>query len=132
MEPTAPEAAALPFDMWIARDDLTMALADELKVLEPYGEANPEPVFGLRDVYFSDARPMGVDGRHAWFSFAGRRIPQAVWWGHGADAEIIRAHAAARYDILFTVTTSDYGTEQPHVELRLVAVRAAAQGGGVC
>ena len=47
--------------------------------------------------------------------------------GHGADAEIIRAHAATRYDVLFTLATSSYGSDasQPHLELRLVDVRPA-------
>lgn len=121
----AQDAAAISFDGWIERNELTMALVEDIRRLEPFGEANPEPVFGLKGVYFSDARPIGMDGRHASFSFAGRNVPRAVWWGHGADAEIIRAHAAMRYDVLFTLTSSDYGTELPHVELRIVAIRAS-------
>ena len=104
-----------------------MELYSDILRLEPFGEGNPEPVFGLKGVFFSDARPVGQDGRHAAFSFAGRGVPRAVWWGHGADAEIIRAHAATRYDVLFTLATSSYGSDasQPHLELRLVDVRPA-------
>ena len=76
-------------------------------------------------MFFSDARPIGQDGRHAAFAFAGRGVPRAVWWGHGADAEIIRAHAATRYDVLFTLATSNYGPDAPRIELRLVDVRPA-------
>ena len=103
-----------------------MALYEDIRRLEPFGEGNPEPVFGFKGVFFSDARPVGQDGRHAVFSFAGRGIPRAVWWGHGADAESVRAHAATRYDVLFTLTTSEYGTDLPHVELRIVDIRPAA------
>ena len=124
---TAPDAAAIPFDGWLEPSDLTMEFYSDILRLEPFGEGHPEPVFGLKGVFFSDARPVGQDGRHAAFSFAGRGVPRAVWWGHGADAEIIRAHAATRYDVLFTLATSSYGSDasQPHLELRLVDVRPA-------
>ena len=94
--------------------------------MEPFGEGNPEPVFGLKGVFFSDARPIGQDGRHASFAFAGRNLPRAVWWGHGADAEDIRAHSATRYDVLFTLATSNYRTDAHHVELRIVDIRPVA------
>ena len=123
---TAPDAGAIPFDGWLSPAEVTMALYEDIRRLEPFGEGNPEPVFGFKGVFFSDARPVGQDGRHAVFSFAGRGIPRAVWWGHGADAESVRAHAATRYDVLFTLTTSDYGTDLPHVELRIVDIRPAA------
>lgn len=123
---TAPDAGAIPFDGWILPAEITMELYEDIRRLEPFGEGNPEPVFGFKGVFFSDARPIGQDGRHAVFSFAGRGIPRAVWWGHGPDAENVRAHAATRYDVLFTLTTSDYGTDLPHVELRIVDIRPAA------
>ena len=120
------DAGAIVFDCWLSPSDITMELYDDIRRLEPFGEGNPEPVFGLKGVFFSDARPIGQDGRHAVFSFAGRGVPRAVWWGHGAEAETIRAHAATRYDVLFTLTASDYGTDVPHVELRIVDIRPAA------
>ena len=123
---TAPDAGAIPFDGWLSFADVNMALYDDIRRLEPFGEGNPEPVFGFNGVFFSDARPIGQDGRHAVFSFAGRGLPRAVWWGHGADAECVRAHAATRYDVLFTLTTSDYGTDLPHLELRIVDIRPHA------
>ena len=120
---TAPDAAAIAFDGWVEPSDLTLDLCSEVSRLEPFGEGNPEPVFGLRNVAFADVRPMGVDGRHISFAFANRSIPRAVWWNHGCDAEKLRAHAAARFDMLFTLLASDYSPEGPVPELRLVAVR---------
>ncbi|MBQ6338467.1 MAG: single-stranded-DNA-specific exonuclease RecJ [Kiritimatiellae bacterium] len=119
----APDAAAVAFDGWVEPSDLTLGLCGELTRLEPFGEGNPEPVFGLQDVAFADIRPMGIDGRHVSFSFVNRSIPRAVWWNHGCDAEELRAHAAARFDLLFTLLASDYGPDGPVPELRLVAVR---------
>ena len=119
----APDAAAIAFDGWLEPTDLTLGLCGDLSRLEPFGEGNPEPVFGLQNVAFADVRPMGADGRHVSFTFANRSIPRAVWWNHGCDAEELRAHAAARFDLLFTLQSSDYGLDGPVPELRLVNVR---------
>ena len=119
----APDAAAIEFDGWLEPMDLTLGLCDELSRFEPFGEGNPEPVFGIQNVAFADIRPMGADGRHVSFTFADRSIPRAVWWNHGADADELRRHSSARFDLLFTLQKSDYGMEGPVPELRLVAVR---------
>ena len=119
----APDAAAIEFDGWLEPTDLTLGLCDELSRFEPFGEGNPEPVFGIQSVAFSDIRPMGTDGRHVSFTFADKSIPRAVWWNHGADADELRKHASARFDLLFTLQKSDFGMEGPVPELRLVAVR---------
>ena len=118
-----PEAAAIAFDCWLEPADLDMGLYDDICRLEPFGEGNPEPVFGIQNVAFSDIRPIGVDGRHVTFSFANRSIPRAVWWNHGHDADELRAHASARFDLLFTLHASDFGVDSPALELRIVAVR---------
>ena len=118
-----PDAAAIAFDGWLEPADLTLDLYNDLCRLEPFGEGNPEPLFGLRNVAFSDIRPMGVDGRHVSFAFVNRAIPRAVWWNHGCDAEYLRAHAAARFDILFSLQASDYCSDVPMPELRFAAVR---------
>ena len=119
----APDAAAIQFDGFLEPSDLTLDLCRELSRLEPFGEGNPEPVFGLRNVAFADIRPMGTDGRHLSFSFANRLVPRAVWWGHGSDVEDLRKHSEARFDLLFALQVSDFGLEGPVPELRLVDVR---------
>ena len=109
-------------DAWLQPSDLTTAFYDQLKMLEPFGEGNPEPVFGVRDVAFADIRLLGQDGRHASFTFSNRAMPRAVWWNAGQRADELRAHSAARFDVLFTLFLSDYG-ENEHLELRLTDVR---------
>ena len=106
-------------ELWISPGDLTMELHEALSVMEPFGEGNPEPVFGIRGILFSDVRLMGENGKHASFSFADRRIPRATWWNHGSEAEDIRARSAARFDVTFTLDVSDWGGEEPHLELRV-------------
>jgi single-stranded-DNA-specific exonuclease len=103
-----------------------MELHEALSMMAPFGEGNPEPVFGLRNVTFSDVRLMGNNGKHASFSFSERRIPRATWWNHGSDAEKLRAKSASRFDITFTLDVSDWGGEEPHLELRICEVGLSA------
>ncbi len=42
--------ARLGITAWLAPEQITEALMDELETLHPYGQGNPEPVFGLRGV----------------------------------------------------------------------------------
>ena len=109
-------------EMWLDPGDLTMELHEALSKMEPFGEGNPVPVFGLKGVCLSDIRIMGENGRHAAFSFGDRRIPRATWWNHGADAERLRSGAASRFDVTFTLDVSEWGGEEPHPELRICGI----------
>ena len=120
----ASSAGAVMFDGWMEPEEITLDLCETIRRLEPFGEGNPEPVFGISNVAFGDVRVVGMDGRHAALSFVDSSIPRAVWWGHGQDVEALRAKSAARYDVLFTPAVSDYGGEL-HVELHIVALRPA-------
>ena len=106
-------------EVWIEPSDVTLELADEIRQLEPFGEGNAEPVFGLKGVYFADVKPFGVDGKHlsATLRTSGLR---AVQWCGGDRVEELRAKSAEPHDIAFTLAISDYG--ERHVELRLVAI----------
>lgn len=120
---------AQAFDGWISPSDLTLENYDALRALEPFGEGNPQPVFGIRGVAFSRVVPMGADGRHLSVAFTDRAVPRAVWWGRGELAEKLRGGAFRRCDIVFTLTSSDFGGEPPHVELSLVDVFPAETDG---
>ena len=105
-------------DIWIEPKDVTLELADEVARLEPFGEGNPEPTFGLRGVTLADVRPLGSDGRHLTLSLRESRL-RGVFWNHGDMVEDLRA-SPVRRDLVFALAVSDYG--ERHVELRLVAV----------
>jgi single-stranded-DNA-specific exonuclease len=107
-------------DAWLSPKDLTVDLAAWVARMEPFGEGNPEPVFGLRGVELADAKPMGIEGRHLSLAFRDRAVPRAVWWNHGDEVEKLRAAFDRRYDITFKIALSDYG--ELHTELRLMTL----------
>ena len=105
-------------DAWVSPDDLTIELAEWITRLEPFGEGNPEPVFGMKSAVLRDIRPLGAEGRHLALTVNGMR---SVWWGRGDVVEELRRSSSAVRDVLFTVEESDYGSH--HVELRIVEIR---------
>jgi len=73
--------ARLQLAAWIKPDQIREPLMDELAELHPFGQSNPEPVFGLRGVVFQH-RPEVFKEQHFRFSFddgRGRRLFGVAW-----------------------------------------------------
>ena len=111
--------SAVRVDAWVRPEDITLELADEIRLLEPFGTGNPEPVLGLKDVGFADVKPLGLDGRHLSVTLRNSGL-RAVQWQHGDLVEKLRAESARLHDITFTLSVSEYG--ERHVELRLTGI----------
>lgn len=58
---------ALQIDKVLQPRDLSLALADELRQLEPTGQDNPSPLFAARNLRVVDAQTVGKDGQHLRF-----------------------------------------------------------------
>jgi single-stranded-DNA-specific exonuclease len=74
-------AARLNISAWIAPGQVNEGLMDELDALRPYGQGNPEPVFGLRRIVFR-RRPEIFKARHFRFWIEderGRGINGVAW-----------------------------------------------------
>lgn len=112
-------------DLWVSPSDLTLGLYDDVQSMAPFGVGNPCPEFGLRGILIPEMNIMGENGKHASFKFADRRIPRAVWWGHGESVEILRKKSSERFDITFTVDVSAWNGEEPHLELRITSIASA-------
>lgn len=106
-------------EMVLESSDITLELADALKVMEPFGEGNEEPVFGLKGVTLADVRTLGTGGKHLSMTVKPCAL-RAVWWGHGELVESVRAAGSAPHDISFCLSVSNYG--ERHVELRIVDI----------
>lgn len=112
------EYGEFPIDAWVTPGDMTVEFADSLMRMEPFGEENPEPVFAFKNVYFSDVRVMGNDGRHLQLTFPGGL--RAVWWNKGPRFESLRARSHLPADVMFKASISTYG--EKHVELKILSV----------
>ena len=109
-------------DAWVGPGDLTLDSVERLLTMEPFGVGNPEPLLGLRGVRIANVQLLGAEGRH--LRLALDNGLSGVWWGHGAEAERLRAiGSAATADVVFRVAISGYGRR--HVELGIVDVLAA-------
>ncbi|HEY4988983.1 MAG TPA: single-stranded-DNA-specific exonuclease RecJ, partial [Opitutaceae bacterium] len=71
----------LTLSAWLSPDQINEGLMDELEALHPYGQANPEPVFGLRGVVLR-RRPEIFKIRHFrfWIEDSRGRLLNGVAW----------------------------------------------------
>jgi single-stranded-DNA-specific exonuclease len=73
--------ARLEIAAWLAPEQITERLMDELDTLHPFGQGNPEPVFGVSGVVFRHA-PEIFKEQHFRFHFEdgrGRRLHGVAW-----------------------------------------------------
>ncbi|MDD6127139.1 MAG: single-stranded-DNA-specific exonuclease RecJ [Veillonellaceae bacterium] len=72
--------------------DVTLDLIEEIARLEPYGEGNPKPLFGARNLRGEGARAIGKDRTHLKFFLSGREQSiEMLWWSHAALAGLVNA-----------------------------------------
>lgn len=76
-----PVERELPISAWIAPEQIGPRLMEELDSLHPFGQGNPEPVFGVRGIVLRQ-RPDVFKGAHFRFCFddsRGRRLFGVAW-----------------------------------------------------
>ncbi|MDI3281521.1 MAG: DHHA1 domain-containing protein, partial [Bacillota bacterium] len=80
----------LAVDAVVAPEEIGLALAEELRLLEPCGAGNPEPVLALRGVRIRRCHRIGTTGAHLRLRLTAGEGPaflDAVGWGLGKEAE---------------------------------------------
>ena len=73
--------AKLKISVWLTPEQIRDRLMDEIEALQPFGQGNPEPVFGVRGVVLRQ-RPVVFKEHHFRFSFddaQGRRLHGVAW-----------------------------------------------------
>lgn len=67
---------------WLQPDDLNTTLLEELELLHPFGQGNPQPVFGLRGITIGQPPELFGRQRNLRFSLAtgnGASVPVIAW-----------------------------------------------------
>ncbi len=70
-------------DMEVPLSYWTEKAIEELKILEPFGEGNPYPIFIARDLRIDDFITIGHENQHLkfWFKDDKGDVYPALWWG---------------------------------------------------
>lgn len=93
-------------DMILRAEDVSMELAEELQILEPYGVGNPMPVFAMRDMELLECTPVS-GGKHTRLLLsADGKTFSAMCFSMSPSA--LDLYAGDRVDILFTLDINEY------------------------
>jgi single-stranded-DNA-specific exonuclease len=92
---------AITIDAEVGANDLTFALSQDLRQMEPFGAGNPRPVFltrGLRVV----GDPKVIKEQHLKFRIAGEnnRPLEAIWW-RGLEETTATPQPGERIDLAY-------------------------------
>ncbi len=89
-----------------SRTMLTMKCVESLDLLEPCGNENPKPLFGLIDARLQEVVPIGA-GKHVRLRVEKfGQMYDCVWFGHEADA--LGITAGDRIDLAFHPQVSEF------------------------
>jgi single-stranded-DNA-specific exonuclease len=107
----------LAIDGEVSLGDLSLSLIAELKMLEPYGLGNPEPVLAARDLQVMQY-PRKVGNDHLKMKVRGQgKVMEAIGFGMGKILEELQG-LSGRIDLAFCPTINSYrGTQD--VQLRI-------------
>jgi len=110
-------------DCELTAEDLSFELVNELRRCEPYGQANPKPLFAIRGARLLDQAAIGSNGQHLKLRVeVGGRNYDAIWWQRGESFG-----EYARYQLLDLCCSLDVNEFQgfPALQLILEDVRPA-------
>lgn len=121
---TYPASVFVPsakYECTLNLSQLTLQTAQELSLLAPYGEGNPQPVFLAKDVGLEDVETMGRDGAHlrANAEQEGRLI-RLVAFGKGKESRLYMS--GGRFNILYTPEANVW-QQRARLQLMLRAIK---------
>ena len=107
--------------------DITLSLAQELQLLEPYGVGNPVPVFALFGVEILESAAVS-GGRHTRFTLGtgDGHVLQAMCFGSGMEELSLFAGDLA--DLMFTVDINEWNGRKS-VQLIIKDIRRSEEDG---
>ncbi|AGA58611.1 single-stranded-DNA-specific exonuclease RecJ [Thermobacillus composti KWC4] len=106
-------------DLVCAMDEATLAAAEQLKLLEPYGHGNPRPTLLIADVPVRSARTIGKDGRHLHITPQGPPGTTFEAVGFGLGEWAARISDTARVDLVGELNINEWnGRRKPQLLVR--------------
>ena len=79
-------------EMELAPEEITFELVEELAKLEPFGMANPKPLFGVRGIRGTAAQAIGKEGQHLRFQVGTTEKPlTALLWNRSDYVGIVNS-----------------------------------------
>ena len=106
--------------------ELDYALVENLAVLQPFGNGNPEPVFACLGVEIADARPVGREGQHLKLTLRDprtrRRGAQPVWDAIAFRLGALSDGLPSLVDLAFTLEINEY-SGQRRLQLNVKDIR---------
>ncbi len=98
--------ATLQIDLELQPSQITLKQVQQLDLLEPYGNANPQPIFALRNVTVTQMQPIGA-GRHTKLILTADGIPfTALSFGTTPDA--LDCEVGETVDVAFQLDLNEF------------------------
>jgi single-stranded-DNA-specific exonuclease len=122
-------APTLQIDARVQLEEMDWAMLDMLRVLEPHGHGNPQPVFAATGLEVANERPVGSDGRHLKLTlrdpYASGPISRRVWDAIGFNLGWWSGNLPRWVDVAFTFESNEYNGDT-RLQLNLKDLRPAA------
>ncbi|MDD4772965.1 MAG: single-stranded-DNA-specific exonuclease RecJ [Eubacteriales bacterium] len=107
---TPEEAPPVRVDAVLTSADLTLRQAKELRLLEPYGAANPAPLFTVTGAALAEITPVG-NNRHTRLRLkVNGTFYNAIYFG--CDPQSLNLYPGDRADVVFNLDINDYQNVQ--------------------
>jgi single-stranded-DNA-specific exonuclease len=118
----------LEVDYSIELEDLTWDLGEKLKLLQPYGMANPKPRFLIKGAQIRDIQTVGREHRHLKFRLNSPKNPmQAIAFQFGKYFKELCEHVNGKktFDIVFELEKTRW-MDRERLEMKVVDLSPAA------
>lgn len=105
------EEPTLQIDAWLGLDEISLALADAIEMLAPFGAGNPELTLATRGVTMKSVTEIGKGKEHIRLTVEDEagNSQSILWWG-GAGEEL--PESGAKFDIAYSLRASTFRGEK--------------------
>ncbi len=93
-------------DLEISLSSVNLSLADDLRILEPYGVGNPVPAFVVRDAILTEIAPVS-EGKHTKMAFTdGKNVLVGMFFSCNPDT--LDIYVGDKVDVLFNLDVNEW------------------------